>query len=281
MEKIPAKSSEKTANHNYRHDRFVPPLRVEFAGSSRWNESHVFRREHSPVSSLNLVTKGQAIFEQGGNAYCVNEGEIFLPRKNSTHSFKAGPKGFLHKRFITFDGPILGPVFRANGLGKCDVLKPESPKIVEKMLKKAYALLSSKPAGFTQELSNIAYALILEIGKSMIPDYPAEIRSTLERVQRNPEEQATLPGICEEMSVSSRQCNRLFKRYFGVPPLRFFQEEKLEKACDILLNTDQSIKEISTSLGYCDPFYFSSRFRLRYGCSPREFRKTNKSSRMP
>ncbi len=279
MRKIPARSTEKTASHSYRHDRFNPPLRIIFAGFSNWNGSHIFRRENSPVFSLNLVIKGQAVFEQGSNSYCVQEGEVFLPRRDCTHSFKAGPVGYLHKRFVVFDGPILDPLLRANGLWKCDIAKPESPKVVEEMLRKAYVLLLRQPPGFAQELSNLAYALLMEIGKSIVPDYPTEMRNTMEHVQRNPGSQVRLPEISERMGVSARHCNRLFKKHFGLPPLRFFQEERLEKAKDILLNTGQSIKEIAASLGFCDPFYFSSRFSRQFGLSPREFRKKHKTGK--
>jgi AraC-like DNA-binding protein len=38
------------------------------------------------------------------------------------------------------------------------------------------------------------------------------------------------------------------------------------------MNTDMNISEISAMVGYNDPFYFSRKFKLLAGCSPKEYR---------
>ena len=47
---------------------------------------------------------------------------------------------------------------------------------------------------------------------------------------------------------------------------------KTERACDLLKTTDLSVKEISYSLGFSDPLYFSRFFKAETGLSPTEYK---------
>ncbi len=49
--------------------------------------------------------------------------------------------------------------------------------------------------------------------------------------------------------------------------------KKVQKACEYLNYTDLTIKEISFSLGFQDPLYFSRLFKGHMGISPRKYRK--------
>ena len=42
---------------------------------------------------------------------------------------------------------------------------------------------------------------------------------------------------------------------------------------ELLCDTDLSLSEISERFGFCDQFYFSRRFKAKYGETPRDTRK--------
>jgi AraC-like DNA-binding protein len=66
---------------------------------------------------------------------------------------------------------------------------------------------------------------------------------------------------------------RSFKRYMGVTPMQYITSIRINKAKELLKNTNYSIQEISGLVGYENPLYFSRIFRKQIGCSPSGYRK--------
>jgi AraC-like DNA-binding protein len=64
----------------------------------------------------------------------------------------------------------------------------------------------------------------------------------------------------------------LFKQKTGFAPMEYFNQLKVQKACQYLLFTDLRIKEIAEQLGMEDPYYFSRMFKGVMGLSPKEYR---------
>ena len=58
----------------------------------------------------------------------------------------------------------------------------------------------------------------------------------------------------------------------GISPGQFIQKKKSDTAAQLLTSTDLPVSEIADSLGFNNPFYFSSFFKKRTGRSPLEYR---------
>jgi AraC-like DNA-binding protein len=63
------------------------------------------------------------------------------------------------------------------------------------------------------------------------------------------------------------------KNFTGISPRQYFLQLKVMRARELLITTDQSIKEISYQLGFDSIYYFSRFFKQKTGMSPSEFRK--------
>ncbi|NBJ92698.1 helix-turn-helix domain-containing protein [Parablautia muri] len=66
---------------------------------------------------------------------------------------------------------------------------------------------------------------------------------------------------------------RSFKRYMGMTPMQYITSIRINKAKELLKNTNCSIQEISGLVGYENPLYFSRIFRKQTGLSPSQYRK--------
>ena len=80
-----------------------------------------------------------------------------------------------------------------------------------------------------------------------------------------------MEGLAAYASVSHSSLYRRFVKRFQISPKRFLLEYRIERACALLSATNCSVQEISNSVGFDDPFYFSRAFKEIKGVSPRQY----------
>ena len=87
-------------------------------------------------------------------------------------------------------------------------------------------------------------------------------------MQANIEEPLSLDEIASLVGVSRRQIERLFKRYVGQVPTRYYLEMRLRRSRELLLQTAMSIMEIAVACGFQSPPHFSKCYRSLFGHTP-------------
>jgi len=74
--------------------------------------------------------------------------------------------------------------------------------------------------------------------------------------------------IARRIGISTRQLERLFQKHLKVSPKKFAIQQKLTKARNLLLQTEQSISEIALACGYESPSHFIRTYQNRFGVTP-------------
>ncbi|WP_073250782.1 GlxA family transcriptional regulator [Shimia gijangensis] len=74
--------------------------------------------------------------------------------------------------------------------------------------------------------------------------------------------------IAEEIGISARQLERLFGKYLNCSPKKYYVEMRLERARNLLVQTDRSITDIALACGFESPGHFSRVYRANFGVSP-------------
>ena len=81
-----------------------------------------------------------------------------------------------------------------------------------------------------------------------------------------------LPDIAGKCNLSLRQIERLFHKYRGVTPSQYYLSLRLSHAKQLLLNTNNSVIDISIATGFETQSYFTACYRKYFGSSPRTHR---------
>lgn len=84
----------------------------------------------------------------------------------------------------------------------------------------------------------------------------------------NIEEPLPMDEVARLVGVSRRQIERLFKRYVGVAPTKYYLDLRLQKARELLQQTPMSIMEISIACGFVSNPHFSHCYRKLFGHAP-------------
>lgn len=83
----------------------------------------------------------------------------------------------------------------------------------------------------------------------------------------------SLTEIAEELHQPPYYISRLLKKYTESNFKELLQQRKLQQAAYLLSQTPLTVEAVMGSIGYDNSSYFYGKFREKYGCSPREYRK--------
>lgn len=73
--------------------------------------------------------------------------------------------------------------------------------------------------------------------------------------------------------VSVRNLNHLFRTQLRLAPMSVLLSYRLDRACQLLRHTDQSIEQVAENCGFPNRYYFSRMLKQHRGVSPAAYRK--------
>jgi AraC family transcriptional regulator, glycine betaine-responsive activator len=74
--------------------------------------------------------------------------------------------------------------------------------------------------------------------------------------------------LADAAGMSTRQLERLFRRYLNKSPKRYYMELRLERARNLLMQTDMSVISVALATGFTSPSHFSKCYRAHYETTP-------------
>ncbi len=96
----------------------------------------------------------------------------------------------------------------------------------------------------------------------------------IQKMERAIEEPISPADLAEEVGMSTRQLERLFRRYLNRSPKRYYMELRLSKARNLLMQTDMSVINVALACGFASPSHFSKCYRAHYATTPYRERGT-------
>ncbi|MBT2287320.1 AraC family transcriptional regulator [Paenibacillus polymyxa] len=104
------------------------------------------------------------------------------------------------------------------------------------------------------------------------------VKRTLIYLQEHYAEKIKVQELSDLSGVSLWQYNELFRSLTDKTPIEYLTEIRLNRAKELLLQTEETIESIAHQVGFNDHYYFVRRFRQKTGLPPREYAAMYKQS---
>ncbi len=101
-----------------------------------------------------------------------------------------------------------------------------------------------------------------------------KLSQVIQMMEGNIEDPMSPADLAEEVGMSTRQLERLFRRYLNRSPKRYYMELRLLKARNLLMQTDMSVINVALACGFASPSHFSKCYRSHYNTTPYRERGT-------
>lgn len=124
---------------------------------------------------------------------------------------------------------------------------------------------------------NVVWGKIIQVDNAVQlkqePDEVEQVRCMLRVIQEHYMEPLRLAELCRQAAVNRNRCAELFLKYTGCSPMKYLNHYRLCRGKELLLDTNQSITEISETVGFHQVSNFIAQFRGEYGLTPLAYRK--------
>lgn len=227
------------------------------------------------------LIEGEGIFssEHVKNVH-IKAGDLFLLFPGEWHTYHPLPGKQWKSYWIGYKGRNMDDRMRFNFLSlnkpvyhvgfSSDIVYLYDSAI--KVAKEETAYSQQILAGIVNNLLGHMYALERNIQLNRRGGYVDMISKARLRIREGVESKITVQEIAADLGSSYSNFRKLFKEYTGISPALYQQELRLQRAKELLSTTDVSIKEIAYRLNFDSPDYFSSKFKVKIGCKPSEYR---------
>jgi AraC family transcriptional regulator, arabinose operon regulatory protein len=245
-------------------------------------------------NALIYTRAGAAFFRTGGREFISRAHDLVLLRPATPVEYgPCPPRARWATLWAHFDPrpgwlPWLNWPEAVPGLAGVFRLQLEDPALRARIVRAFAALcrLARRPHPFHEEFTLHGLAGVLLLCRLA---NPRENRPVVDgRVQRVAEHLSdhfartvTLAELAQVARLSASHLEELFKEQIGLTPFAFLESCRMRHALHLLERTSKPVSEIAREVGFEDPLYFSKRFHLRMGRSPRQMRQTMRQAQRP
>lgn len=263
---------------------FYPPARHPQAYHFSWNKGRTLWD-----FQLIYITRGEGTLETSRTPpQRIVAGTVFMLFPGVWHRYAPNSAIGWDEHWLGFDGD-----YPRDLLAK-QVIAPEQPvfdigmdDVTLAAFARALDLVKREPLGFRQSLSALALEILgrIHLARALRETRQDGALALVKQVKlylaEHLKEPVDLDALAHRLGVSYSALRQAFKAHTGFSPHQYQLELRLVEAKALLASTDLPVKQVSHSLGFQTPFYFSRFFKQRTGASPEQWRVGDKRGQEP
>lgn len=232
---------------------------------------------------MHYVISGRGILRMNNKEYEITQDAIFFippgvkisyqPDKNIPWQYLwvefngISAKALCSKALLCQEDPVYYPK------NSQSILKEFADMIEESIISDSSATINS-----LSHLLRIFSLIIKErhqVSRHMMTKAEYTIKPIAQYIEQNfYNNLLSLDMIANHFHINSSYLSRLFKKVMNIPLTKYIIELRMHKAFAMLKTQAFNITEISQTVGYSSPFYFSKEFKRYTGVTPSEYQKS-------
>lgn len=223
---------------------------------------------------IHYIIEGTALERCENDFFTVNAGECIIINSNELHEGIDGNCRYLciliPQHFAKNNNIILNRIIKDSKI-------EEFAKCIIQEYKNGEKAGDIAITGYVALILSTLYRnyVFKEINEENYKAYSQRIlllNEVVKFIHENFSEDIELNGIAERFNINMYHFCHIFKDFTGKTFKEYLNKVRVDKAEQLLINTDATIGEIAFLSGFNDSNYFSRKFRQLKGKSPREIR---------
>lgn len=255
---------------------------VTSCGITYRNKDYFVTIKRPERNLIEYIVDGKGYIEYDGKLYSVEKGDSVVIRSGFNVKYYSDSSDPYVKLWFTATGTFAEAVLSiVMGKEKISVVRKNSYNIIEKLLTSiekngtetvhdSHAFMDVMYLMFPEKINTDKKEDNPETG-----DFTDKIKDYIDLFLRDG---ITVEKTAEHFHISKRYLIEQFKRKWGVTPGKYMTKKRLCEAAELLELSDFTVGEISNTLGFCEPGYFTKVFTLAYGMSPKKYREEKRKN---
>lgn len=245
-----------------------------------------------------IMLSGKGVHRINGIPYSMNEGNCYVIRGKTTHSFSDVEDMKMMNVMVSENSAILKnitlltnpgfrtlfeiePKVRSEAYTSFFSLVPHSKKKAITICRYMIDELQAMQDGWEEAVLGLLQYFLIFISQcyssQVHPErtentYLINLGRALAFIENNYTEQLKIETIADNAHMSTRHLFRNFKKVIGSTPNDYICTLRLQKASQLLHDRSKTITDIAYDCGFSDSNYFSRVFKKYFGATPREYR---------
>ena len=256
--------------------------RLLYVSSSKYEGDWHSQLHSHHFTELFYVTKGCGGFKIGADEFNVQENDFVIINPNTMHTEVSRDRNPLEYIVIAIDGISFEiPEDSLKDYISCNYAnyKNEILFYLNLMVKESQAK-NELYDDMCQQLMQVLLINILRLNHINVSltqgkTIRKEIFMIKNYIDRNYHKEITLDTLAEKTHMNKFYLAHEFKNDVGVSPISYLLQRRIYESKYLLRDTDLSISQISTILGFSSLSYFAQAFKKSTNFSPLQYRKNH------
>ncbi len=276
-------------------ETFVNNKNFPFVAEYGYHDTDMFLHKHEDFYELTIILSGSATHVVNNERYMIHKGDVFVVGRDLIHGFE-NPSNFKICNIMYKPEIILNTtqdIQESAGFHALFVLEPylnrdfhftnhlRLPVPVFEMANQIISGLvqeyQNQHIGRTTMLYSLFWNLVVLLSRAyQIQEQPKDSLlniavplAYINKNYRNPISAKTLASLAH---MSVRNFSRVFHKAYGVSPINYIIQLRMQRAYELLQNSEISISEVAYLCGFQDSNYFTRQFKHASGFTPKEYR---------
>lgn len=250
-------------------------------------------------TEITVMLDGETTMFTQDKSYELKRGDVVVCTPGMAHGFKnnLGVKhsviGFEKERYIdpsidlrSLSGYEALFVIEPSLRDKKDVLHnlripDHNMTKLESLLQRMLVEFTQKEPGYSVSLKSLTNELVVflcrEFAKQNDERYQASdihlIAQVVDFIHKRFAQKITLSDLAKIYGCSNEHLIRQFKSVYEMTPMDYLTHIRVQRSCEDLLSTKDSVTEVAFRNGFNDSNYFSRCFKKKIGISPLAYRR--------